>query len=75
MQTFACHGLVSDGAQECVINKFNKQDSYYERIRAEFYTRFIAVKYPNVFFLLLFACCRESYIDGKTKGKENPKST
>jgi len=61
IQTFACHGIVSKGVQKCLLNKPNEEGNFYETLDVEQMIRERAPKMPKVFFLVMFACCRESH--------------
>lgn len=59
IQTFACHGIVDEGSQRALINHPNASNTYYLTIDVEIAIRKQAPEMPNVFFLVIFACCRE----------------
>ena len=69
LQTFACHGIINKGSQRVLINQPNSSGNYYEVIHVETNIRKRAIKMPKVYFLILFACCREGY----TRKGENQK--
>ena len=49
-------------------NNFCNTEKFYEFIKVEVTIRHYSKKMTNVYFLTLFACCREYYIPGKRKG-------
>ena len=61
LQTFACHGIISEGSQKVLINEFDQYGTFYQTVNVETSIRLNASRVPNVYFLLLFACCREGY--------------
>jgi hypothetical protein len=65
IQAFACHGIIMEGSQRCLINNYDDDRSFYELINVESTIRIKAMSMPNVFFLVLFACCREGYTSKK----------
>ena len=73
IQLFACHGAVVDGCQVAVINKFDEKIQFYEQIEVEKFLRQLKADkdVSNIYFLVLFACCRESFIPGKKTGVKN----
>jgi hypothetical protein len=73
IQFFASHGYVIYGTQRIVANHFHEETKFYELINPESSIREMAEKMPNVYFLALFACCREGKVKGKGLG--NPKPT
>jgi hypothetical protein len=56
------------GQQVAVANIFDKREEFYEFIHAEQNIRVVAPSLPKVYFIVLFACCRENYHKGKIKG-------
>ena len=83
IQTFICNGVIKTGRQNVLINqwddeegkKINQKDlSFYQMIPVELWLRSRAREVPNVFFLVLFACSRDSYVQKSedSKGSKNP---
>lgn len=73
LQTFACHGIIHNGVQKCLLNKKHATEQYFDFIEVEATIRKKAPEMPRVYFLVLFACCRESYIsedDKKNLGRK-----
>ena len=58
IQTFACHGKLLAGCQAVLVNKISA-NGFYEMIPVELNVRLESPKAKNVYFLTLFACCRE----------------
>lgn len=56
---FAGHGYNWVGRQCLATNKFDFRENYYELILVEQYIR-SCINLPNVYFFVIFACCRET---------------
>ncbi len=69
LQTFAGHGFIVNGNQNIATNNYCNNEKFYEFIKVESTIRFYSPKMTNVYFLTLFACCREYYNPGKKKGE------
>jgi len=69
IQAFACHGIIHDGSQKVLLNQPNADGSYYETIEVETIIRRMAIKMTNVFFLVIFACCREGHTNAYDHNK------
>ena len=61
IQAFACHGMIKRGEQVVVANNYDTKNRFYELIEAESNIRFRARRMPKIYFIVLFACCREFY--------------
>jgi hypothetical protein len=55
IQMFAGNGVIENGRQNVLINKFNQKNSFYEMIGVELALRNKAKDVPNCFFLILDA--------------------
>jgi hypothetical protein len=51
-----------------VANKFDNSKHFYEFIEAEKNVRHFSKDMKQVYFIVLFACCRENYFRDKKKG-------
>lgn len=74
IQTFACHGIIQEGSQRVLLNRQNGEKDkylYYDVIDVELQIRLKAPQMTKVFFLLIFACCREGYVSQKEKEAKN----
>ena len=60
--------MMVGGQQVAVLNAFNPTEEFYEFIHAESNIRVVAPSMCKVYFIVLFACCRENYHKGKVKG-------
>ena len=74
IQFFASHGYVIYGTQRVVANYFDQTTEYYELINPESSIRSKAESVPNVYFLSLFACCRETRENEKGIGEAKTKA-
>ena len=74
IQFFASHGYVISGTQRVVANYFDQKTEFYELINPESLIRAKAESVPDVYFLSLFACCRETREDEKGYGKAKTKA-
>jgi hypothetical protein len=70
LQTFACHGIISEGSQKVLINKHDEYKTFYETIHVETSIRLKSLMVPKVYFLVLFACCREGYTHKQLTAKQ-----
>ena len=61
IQAFACHGLIYENQQVAAANIFNATEKYYKFINVESNIRYYARSLRNVYFIVLFACCRQKY--------------
>ena len=59
IQSFSCHGYHNAGFQEVPSNEYDPEKKGYVMIPVEMLTRKSVTGVPNVFCLILFACCRE----------------
>ena len=59
VQCFSCHGYHNAGFQEVPSNEYDPETKGYVMIPVEMLTRDYVKGVPNVFCLILFACCRE----------------
>ena len=57
-QMFAGHGFIWHGHQCVATNVFDPRENYYELITVEQIIRSYR-NLPNVYFLVMFACCRQ----------------
>lgn len=77
IQTFICNGVIYNGRQNVLVNawdeKLSSSLSFYQMIPVELEIRNRAKDVPNVFFLILFACSRDSYVlkSDENKGERN----
>ena len=55
---FAGHGLLKDGVQTILYNKYNSRTKYYKTLKIEAVIRDWANKFPNLYAIGIFACCR-----------------
>lgn len=67
IQVFACHGLINNGSQVAATNNYEKESRYYEFIEAETNIRQMANSMSRVYFIVLFACCRQAYTKWERK--------
>jgi hypothetical protein len=67
---FACNGVILEGRQKILVNKFDEGKSFYEMWNVELLLRLKAKKMNKVFFLILFACCRDSYVVKQITGEQ-----
>jgi hypothetical protein len=72
IQFFASHGYVIFGTQRIVANHFDPKTGFYELINPESTIRSMAESMPNVYFLALFASCREKRENEKGEGQPKP---
>jgi hypothetical protein len=68
---FAGHGFNRLGRQCLGTNKFDFSLNFYELIEVEKSIR-ACINLPNVYFLVIFACCREVYSETKNVIKTIP---
>ena len=64
-----------DGCQVVVVNKFDERLQFYQQIPVEKLLRTLKEDkdVSNIYFLVLFACCRESFIPFKNTAVKNEK--
>lgn len=72
---FASHGMMHFGSQVVLTNRFyqsprerNVAVGFYEYIEVEKTLRYFAKQMPRVYFIVLFACCREHFGGKNGKG-------
>ena len=58
--------MVDKGQQIVLTNNFDQETKFYHFIMAETNIRSKSIEMSNVYFLVLFACCREHYNRSKT---------
>ena len=63
LQMFASVGYICNGFQCIATSSFSQGRAFFELITIERITRDMAALAPNVYFLDLFACCREVFND------------
>ena len=51
-------------------NNYNNITKFYEFINVEQKIRFESKELVNVYFIALFACCRELFVKGKKMGQQ-----
>lgn len=56
-----------------LINAHDEYRTYYETIHVETSIRINSMRVPNVYFLVLFACCREGYTAKQLSLRQNTK--
>lgn len=64
---FAGHGMILNGGQVVLTNNYDPKCKFYEFILVEMRIRLCSKNLTNVYFIALFACCREIYNEAKTK--------
>lgn len=68
VQAFAGHGMNKQGEQVLVTNRFDSSSKFYRFIQVENRIRGMAKEMDRVYFIVLFACCRELYVPDKKMG-------
>jgi len=61
--------MIVNGLQSMLTNCYSNQNKFYEFINVEQEIRLYAPKMINVFFLIIFACCREYFTPLKKIGE------
>jgi hypothetical protein len=68
IQFFAGHGMTYNGMQVLLGNEFDEKNEWYKFLRVEESVRNAAKFNSNIYFLTVFACCREKFM---MKNNEN----
>lgn len=68
VQAFACHGMMNKGTQVVLTNSFDENTKFYHFIHAENNIRSYSSQLERVYFIALFACCRENFVPDRKKG-------
>ena len=68
----ASHGFMKDGLQTLVMNQFDPSRNYFDLIPVEFDVRSESEKFPNIYSLVHYACCREIFKESKKLIKNFP---
>ena len=53
--------MVLDGKQILLTNEFDKRKGFYKVIHVEGGIRALTVNHPNLYWIVVFACCRELF--------------
>lgn len=73
IQCFACHGMIENSQQVVLTNNYDPKRQFYEFIDVEGTIRYYAPKMERVYFIILFACCRELYDSRAKRGEGVPR--
>ena len=68
MSCFAGHGMLYEGKQVLLTNEFDPKKGFYKKINVEACVRDLTASHPNLYWIAIFACCRELYDPQKHSG-------
>ena len=68
LSCFASHGMIFEGRQVILLNEFNSAKGFYKIFAVEENIRNLAMKYPNAYLVVIYACCREIYMVAEDSG-------
>lgn len=62
--------MIKNGCQVVLTNNFNEKTKFYEFINVEQIIRLESKNLLNVYFIALFACCREFFKKERKEGRQ-----
>ena len=57
--------MAYESTQHVVLNEFSQDEKFYKLFAAENKIRYLSAKFMNCYYLVIFACCREIWLEDK----------